>query len=92
MIIIILCVPLHVYYLSIAISSIMAQFEDLDPYHWPGWFMAAISAVVAGAILLCFRETRNLRNTCTKCSYPSRFKISLELKNIKCFVSLCCVQ
>ena len=82
------------YYLSIAISSIMAQFEDLDPYHWPGWFMAAIAAVVTGAILLCFRETRNLRNTCTKCSYPSRFKLSLELKNIKCFVSLfiCCVQ
>ena len=90
-------ISLYVYtctvYLFIAVSSIVAQFKGVDPYHWPGWFTAAIAALMATAVLFCFRETRTLsylRGNCTKCSHWSIFKLSFELKAINivwCLVS-----
>ena len=76
--------PIYVYYLCTAITSIMAQFKNLNPYHWPGWTMAAIAAVKVIIVLLFFTEIRSLshiRGKCLKGSSISNLIHSLQLKS-----------
>ena len=61
-----------------AITSIMAQFKDLKPYHWPGWCMAALASVHAVLVLLFFTETRSVSHIKEKCSSILEFKLSLQ--------------
>ena len=59
----------------------MAQF-DIDPYHWPGWIHAALSAAVSATVLLFFTETRSLsRAKCStmRCTCLARLKLSAQL-------------
>ena len=37
---------------------VMAQFPSLDPYRWPGWFIATLSLVLGGIVLIFFTESR----------------------------------
>ena len=64
------------------INSIMAQF-DIDPYHWPGWIHATLSAAVSVTVLLFFMETRSLsRAKCSsamRCTCLARLKLSAQL-------------
>ena len=49
-------------------TSIMAQFKDINPYLWPGWFIAALGVFEIILILLFFTETRSLPSKCrTRC-------------------------
>ncbi|CAI8018978.1 hypothetical protein GBAR_LOCUS11454 [Geodia barretti] len=48
-------------------NSIIAQF-DVNPYHWPGWAQASLSASVGLLTLLFFVETRSLSQAKTSCS------------------------
>ena len=52
---------------SPAMNSIIAQF-DVNPYHWPGWAQASLSASVGLLTLLFFVETRSLSQAKTSCS------------------------
>jgi MFS family permease len=71
------------YFLSYAITSIMVQFKDLNPYNWPGWCIAALASVEVALVLLFFKELRStsyIKEKITKCS---SFKISLQLKSYR---------
>ena len=62
-----ICPLLQKYWCSILISyagltSIMTQFKGLEPYHWPGWFIAALAIVLAVIVLLTFSEPRTLKH------------------------------
>ena len=46
----------HVF--SQGISSVISQFENINPYHWPGYFNASLAVVIAGVVLVIFREVR----------------------------------
>lgn len=62
------------------LTSIMAQFPDINPYHWPGWFVTAEAMFIATAVIFCFTETRS-------CKYikSSHFKISSSLNELRLF-------
>ena len=71
----------HMCFFCSGINSIMAQF-DIDPYHWPGWMHAALSAAVSTIVLLFFMETRSLsRAKCStlRCTCLAQLKLSAQL-------------
>jgi MFS family permease len=73
---------------SFALTSIMAQFQDVNPYRWPGWFIAVQSFAFAAATLFFFTETRSF--TCRKDSFFKYFaglKLSVQLGS-KCNLQL----
>jgi MFS family permease len=39
-------------------TSIVAQFPNVNPYHWPGWLMLSLAATQGLAILVLFWEPR----------------------------------
>ena len=45
-------------FLSVVLTSVLAQFSDLNPYRWPRWFVAACGAAYGILVLTAFRETR----------------------------------
>lgn len=61
----------------------MALFSDLNPYHWPGWFVSALAVVHATAVIFCFTEIRSLACIRNKSSCPSRLKLSAKLRSKK---------
>ena len=72
-----------IYFLP-ALTSVMAQFPDVNPYRWPGWFLAALAATQATAVIFCFTETRTF--SCSKgfhnrCSCLAGLKLSAQLKS-----------
>ena len=77
------------------LASIMAQFPDLNPYRWPGWFLAALAATQATAVVFCFTETHSIEcannGLHIRCSSPLGLKLSAQLKSkqiIRFLVSL----
>ena len=69
-----------------ATNSIMAQF-DINPYHWPGWLVAAVTFTVGLLTLVLFRESHSLFN----CLRVSRLSCSCALETqlrTKCKISL----
>jgi MFS family permease len=52
---------------ALAMNSIIAQF-DVNPYHWPGWAHASLSASVGLLTLLFFVETRSLSQAKPSCT------------------------
>ena len=55
-----MCVQLScVVFLCIGVSSIVAQFESVNPYRWPGWFVVALALSYAAVSLVVFRDTRD---------------------------------
>jgi MFS family permease len=66
---------------AFAFTSVIAQFPTVNPYHWPGWFIAALAAAEAVGIICFFQETRPF-------TYPkiprfnfSGLKLSLQLSS-----------
>ena len=85
-------------FLSVVLTSVMAQFPDLNPYRWPGWFVAACGAAYGILVLTAFRETRSisiLKCKCLPCNgmgtfsrkFSSKWKIDL-LVSMKFFLLL----
>ena len=54
-------------FLSVVLTSVMAQFHDVDPYRWPGWCVAACGAAYGVLVLTAFRETRPISIEKCKC-------------------------
>ena len=79
--------------MTTGVTSIMAQFKSVEPYHWPGWFVTALSLLYALIATLTFTEPRpldGLKGALT-CQCWTGFKMSLELKSgwkIRLIVSL----
>ena len=69
------------YVCSAGVASIMALFPDLNPYHWPGWFVSALAVVHATAIIFCFTKIRSVACVRNKSSCPSRLKLSVQLRS-----------
>ena len=60
----------------------MVQFPNVKPYHWPGWFIAALALLCAATVVLTFREPRSfgqLKGYVT-CEYCKGLKLSLSLQ------------
>ena len=71
----------------------MAQFKDLEPYRWPGLFVAAIALVYAIIVALTFVETRRFSHlkTALDCECVTGLKLSMGLKSgwkVRLLVSL----
>ena len=69
-----------------AINSVIAQFDDVNPYHWPGWFQVALAATVGLLALFFFVETRSLSQAKLSCRPISCFtglKLEAQLQT-KC--------
>lgn len=62
------------------LTSILAQFPDINPYHWPGWFVTAEAMFIATAVALCFTETRSCKHI-----KSSHFKFSSSLAELRLF-------
>ena len=62
----------------------MSTFGDVNPYHWPGWAVTMLAAVLGVVVLLFFRETRSLPRAMlpgTVCSGLVGLKLSAQLKS-----------
>ena len=76
------------------LNSFMARFENLNPYHWPGWSVTALSCVLGVMMFFFFTETRSLKCAKVKavrCSCFTGLKLSAQLKSqwkIRFLVSL----
>ena len=53
-----LSIVLNLFLVSAAFTSVVAQFHDVNPYRWPGWFMVVLAALQALATVLFFWEPR----------------------------------
>ena len=76
------CLRLNNFRVPIALTSTMAQFENVNPYRWPGWFIAVLSFATLAATLIVFTETRSFtctRNSCSK--FLAGLKLSAQLKS-----------
>ena len=77
-----LCFVVH---FPLAINSVMAQF-NVNPYHWPGWMLAALTTAVAVCAFFFFVETRSFsraRPSCKTVSYLVGLKLEAQLQS-KC--------
>ena len=65
------------------ITSILTQFKSLEPYHWPGWFVAALAIVLAAIVLFTFSEPRSLKHIkgCVHWKFWRSLKLSLNLRS-----------
>ena len=61
------------------INSIMAQF-DVNPYHWPGWMHASLTATVALLTVFIFVETRSFSKAQLSCSTMTVYLNGLKLE------------
>ena len=61
------------------INSIMAQF-DVNPYHWPGWMHASLTATVALLTVFIFVETRSFSKARLSCSKMTVYLNGLKLE------------
>lgn len=61
----------------------MTQFKGLEPYHWPGWFIAALAIVLAAIVLLTFSEPRTLKHIkgCVYWKLWRRLPLSINLRS-----------
>ena len=69
--------------LHTALTSIMAQFKDVNPYRWPGWSVTTLAAVMGISVMLFFTETRSLSRlkiSNAKCSCLTGLKLSAQLR------------
>ena len=67
-------------------NSIMAQFDNINPYHWPGWFIVALALFYIGITLIVFREIRpppKLKRPkgSVSCHCLTRIKLSTQLQS-----------
>ena len=67
-------------------NSIMAQFDGLNPYHWPGWFIVALALFYIGIALVVFREIRpppklKRPKVSVSCHCLTRIKLSTQLQS-----------
>ena len=67
-------------------NSIMAQFDNINPYHWPGWFIVALALFYIGIALIVFREIRpppKLKRPkgSVSCHCLTRIKLSTQLQS-----------
>jgi len=75
---------------SLVISSVLAQFPNVNPYRWPGWFVAAMGFVYGTVVVLTFTETRPFTLPKWRCSSLCGMKLSATLSSkwtIKLLVS-----
>ena len=73
----------HIYSFPV-FTAIMAQFPGVNPYRWPGWFLAVQSVVTGVVVVLFFREPRSLsrmKRPCKKCSCLTGLQLSVQLKS-----------
>lgn len=61
----------------------MAQFKGVEPYHWPGWFVAALAIMFAAVVVLTFSEPRQFGHIKgdINCKCWRGLKRSLNLQN-----------
>ena len=67
-------------------TSIMAQFDSVNPYRWPGWFIVALALFYIGIALIVFREIRpppKLKRPkgSVSCHCLTRIKLSTQLQS-----------
>ena len=65
-------------------TSVIAQFHDVGPYRWPGWFITAQGLALATVLILFFTEARQCCKGSPKCCYSSalaRWKLSIKLNS-----------
>ena len=63
----------------------MAQF-DVNPYHWPGWVQAVLSATVGLTTLFFFVEPRSLslaKPSCKTTTLLTGLKLEAQLQTYK---------
>ena len=74
---------LHYFQIS-GVTSIVSQFPDVNPYHWPGWFMVAVAMIYVIVVTLLFRETHPcsfVLDRTKRISCATRMKLSLQLRS-----------
>ena len=62
----------------------MSQFPNIDPYRWPGWFFAAVTATYVLIAVMVFRNPRKFtRPKCFSgsCISATQLKFSVLLKS-----------
>ena len=76
-------VATHVHTFFPVVTSLMAQFPNVNPYRWPGWFLVALALMYALVMLLIFRETRPyyMPKHCKRCSCTTGVKLSAQLSS-----------
>ena len=67
-------------------TSIMAQFDSVNPYRWPGWVMAIMAVTYTALTLIVFREIRpppKLKRPKgnVSCHCLTRIKLSTQLQS-----------
>lgn len=76
------CINFDSYCLFTGIYAAVVQIPSLNPYRWPGWFLAALALFSAAIVMLFFTEPRPW--TCTAktslCSCRAGLELSLKLK------------
>ena len=68
------------YVFMAGVTSIMAQFKSIEPYHWPGWFITAVAVVYAVIVTLTFTEPWPFAQL-KGCKCWTGLKLSLELRS-----------
>ena len=63
---------------SLGLTSIISQFDNVNPYRWPGYFIASAGVVHAGVVLLIFRDVK---------PFPKLKHVKLNL-NFNCLSSV----
>ena len=51
-------------YMHVGITSIVAQFVEVDQYRWPGWFLFALGILYTVTFLLVYREDEKIQCQC----------------------------
>ena len=67
-------------------TSIMGLFDGLNPYRWPGWFIAATIVLYTAITLIIFKEIRpppKLKRPkgCVSCHCVTGLKLSTQLQS-----------
>ena len=88
---------------NIGVTSIVAQFPDVSPYRWPGWFITTVAVVYVVVVILAFKETHRCGFVMKQVKWSScvtGIRLSLQLKRFSktrlivssiTIINYCCV-
>ena len=65
-------------------TAIVSQFDSVNPYYWPGYFVAALAVLYGCIMLIFFRDIRpppKLNQLKVKCQCLSGIKLTTQLQS-----------